>query len=177
MDLMNQPVFWAIGVALAFLYIFIFLVTFMPHKMCDAFMQKLALDNSGNPTSIRRNNWIKARLDKDFPDGAFTFMDVDGGDGAFTDWLLEQYPLSFGIVVERFEHLLSKNKPSPRKDTVLAGYEALPEMNNVDVLFTPKKWFLETLINKFTVPPHVLYLQYKAPQASSFSCPSRIPDA
>jgi SAM-dependent methyltransferase len=53
-----------------------------------------------------------------FPDGQFSFLDVGGGNGAFTDLLLNRFPGARGVLIDNGEALLSINKPHPRKTTL-----------------------------------------------------------
>ena len=61
--------------------------------------------------------WLKLRalIDRDFPDGRFSLLDVGGGNGNFADLVLHHYPESTAMVVDLSDQLLSKNKPDPRK--------------------------------------------------------------
>ncbi|NJO57968.1 MAG: class I SAM-dependent methyltransferase [Richelia sp. RM2_1_2] len=58
---------------------------------------------------------IKEQIERDFPEGDFTFLDVGGGNGLFADRLLSNYPKSRGTVLDNSELLLSKNKSNSRK--------------------------------------------------------------
>ena len=49
---------------------------------------------------------VKARVDRDFPGGDFRFLDLGGGNGVFTDCLLEAYPKAQGTVLDNSELLL-----------------------------------------------------------------------
>ena len=66
---------------------------------------------------------VKACIDRDFPDGAFTFLDVGGGIGVFADRTLAAYPKSSGTVVENSAILLSRNQPNTRKTVLLESIE------------------------------------------------------
>src|SRR5712692_654998 len=50
-----------------------------------------------------------------FPEGRFSFLDVGGGNGAFTDFLFDRFPSARGVLIDNGEALLSNNKPHPRK--------------------------------------------------------------
>lgn len=58
---------------------------------------------------------------RDFPDGRFTFLDVGGGCGYFTDRFLARFSNANGTVLDNSELLLSQNTPDPRKTLVLAS--------------------------------------------------------
>ena len=62
-------------------------------------------------------------IDRDFPTGRFTFLDVGGGIGGFTDRLLEGYPAATGHVLDNAAALLEKNAPNVRKMTQLGSIE------------------------------------------------------
>lgn len=64
---------------------------------------------------------ICARIDHDFPAGAFTFLDVGGGKGLFTDRLLESYQGARAVVLDNADLLLGANAAHARKDLVLGS--------------------------------------------------------
>jgi ubiquinone/menaquinone biosynthesis C-methylase UbiE len=63
---------------------------------------------------------LKAFIDRDFPDGKFSLLDVGGGNGNFADLVLRSYPEATAVVVDLSDPLLAKNTPNPRKK-VLKG--------------------------------------------------------
>ncbi|BDA70166.1 hypothetical protein CAL7716_043320 [Calothrix sp. PCC 7716] len=69
---------------------------------------------------VNNNRWeiVKEKIDNDFPDGNFTFLDIGGGNGKFADRLLMAYPQSNGTVIDNSELLLSKNKTHERKTLI-----------------------------------------------------------
>ena len=68
---------------------------------------------------------VKARIDQDFPKGDFRFLDIGGGNGAFSDQLLEAYPNASGTVLDNSEVLLARNKHNDRKTLVSDSVENL----------------------------------------------------
>lgn len=60
-------------------------------------------------------------IDRDFPDGRFTFADVGGGNGEFADRLLTAYPASEGIVLDNAAQLIKANTWNPRKRTLIGN--------------------------------------------------------
>ncbi|HEX3369164.1 MAG TPA: class I SAM-dependent methyltransferase, partial [Candidatus Cybelea sp.] len=64
---------------------------------------------------------IAQRAAADFRDGNFSFLDVGGGPGLFTDRLLERFPKSRGAVLDNSELLLAENTSNARKQLVLAS--------------------------------------------------------
>lgn len=58
--------------------------------------------------------WIKEA----FPDGRFSFLDVGGGNGVFTDTVLDRFPNARGVLIDNGEALLAANKGHPRKTLV-----------------------------------------------------------
>lgn len=64
---------------------------------------------------------IRAHVDRDFPDGTFTFIDIGGGKGFFSDRVLATYPLASGVVLDNAEMLLYQNHAHPRKRLVLGS--------------------------------------------------------
>jgi O-methyltransferase domain len=73
----------------------------------------------------KRWNIIKNQIDKDFPTGDFTFLDVGGGNGVFADLLLNYYPKSKGTVLDNAQVLLDKNQINPRKTIICDSVENL----------------------------------------------------
>jgi len=97
---------------------------------------------------VNHRRWlpIKRCLDRDFPDGRFTFLDLGGGNGNFADRLLENYPESSGAVLDNSQLLLNRNKPHPRKRLVFGGVENLESIvdTQYDVIFF--NWILHHLV-------------------------------
>jgi hypothetical protein len=88
---------------------------------------------------------IKEQINKDFPDGNFSFLDVGGGNGVFADRLLAEYPNSTGSVLDNSQLLLSKNQLNHRKTIICDSVENL---NNIKekydlILFN---WLLHHLV-------------------------------
>ena len=79
---------------------------------------------------------IKPVFDAAFAGREFSFLDVGGGNGLFADMLLDAYPRARGVVLDPAEILLRENKPSLRKETLLARAE------EVDELFSTRKFDL-----------------------------------
>ena len=93
------------------------------------------------------NRWdtVKSRIDKDFPHGRFRFLDLGGGNGVFTDTVLETYPNSNGTLLDNSEKLLSRNRKNERKKLVCASVEDLAALDGrFDVVFV--HWLLHHLI-------------------------------
>lgn len=88
---------------------------------------------------------VKARIDQDFPNGDFCFLDVGGGNGVFTDRLLGAYPNASGTVLDNSELLLSRNKKNERKTLVCESAENLSRiMEKFDLVCV--HWLLHHLI-------------------------------
>jgi ubiquinone/menaquinone biosynthesis C-methylase UbiE len=64
---------------------------------------------------------IAAQIRRDFPTGEFTFIDVGGGKGFFSDRVLAEFPASRGVVLDNADLLLDENLPHPRKRPVLGS--------------------------------------------------------
>jgi len=74
----------------------------------------------------------------DFINSDFTFLDIGGGNGIFTDKILETYPNSYGYLLDNSQSLLDINKEHPRKFLVNASAESLPEVfsdKKFDIIF------------------------------------------
>jgi len=81
----------------------------------------------------------------------FSFVDVGGGIGGFTDRLLAAYPGARGVVLDNAPALLDKNERSDRKTLVLAGAEEL------DRIFGAERFdivFLNYALHHFVLPSY-----------------------
>lgn len=76
----------------------------------------------------RRWLTVAALIERDFPDGKFTLLDVGGGNGRFADRVLAQFPNSVATVLDNSESLLAKNAKNPRKTIVCESVEKLASM-------------------------------------------------
>ncbi|MEA5557806.1 class I SAM-dependent methyltransferase [Nodularia spumigena] len=72
---------------------------------------------------------IKNKIDKDFPQGDFTCLDIGGGNGKFADRLLSSYPHCRVTVLDNSELLLTKNHPNERKTTICESVKNLSSLN------------------------------------------------
>lgn len=91
---------------------------------------------------------IKRCIDRDFPDGIFTFLDVGGGNGVFADRVLDAYPKAIGVVLDNSQLLLSRNKLIPRKRIICGDVENLEILGEqkYDVIFF--NWLLHHLVSR-----------------------------
>lgn len=66
---------------------------------------------------VTEPRWLlfKSHLDRHFPEGDFSFLDVGGGNGVFADRLLAGYPAARGTVLDSAPSLLARNTPHERK--------------------------------------------------------------
>jgi hypothetical protein len=101
-----------------------------------------------NTVYVSGQRWvvIKRRIDDSFPEGEFTFLDLGGGNGKFTDALLAQYPLACGTVLDNSQTLLSRNEPNARKSLICDSVENLARIDRAyDLICT--HWLLHHLIS------------------------------
>ena len=72
---------------------------------------------------VNEHRWqlVKAHIEQSFPTGEFSFLDVGGGNGRFTDRLLTAYPKAIGTVLDNSELLLERNRPHERKTLINAS--------------------------------------------------------
>lgn len=88
---------------------------------------------------------ICQKLDSDFPDGQFSFLDVGGGNGCFCDQLLARYPEAHGTVLDNSELLLARNRPHARKSLAFGSAMELGAIpGTYDVLAL--HWLLHHLV-------------------------------
>jgi SAM-dependent methyltransferase len=88
---------------------------------------------------------VKSLIDKAFPTGEFTFLDVGGGNGQFADRLLAAYPKALGTVLDNSDLLLERNQPHQRKKLVNASAEDLHRSNQKYDLIC-LNWLLHHLV-------------------------------
>lgn len=64
---------------------------------------------------------IAHEIEQKYRNRPFSFLDVGGGQGFFTDRLIARFPLSSATLVDNAQVLLDKNAPSRRKRLVLGS--------------------------------------------------------
>jgi hypothetical protein len=97
---------------------------------------------------ITGDRWsiIKKNLDKDFPSGDFTFLDIGGGNGQFADRLLREYPMSSGTVLDNSQLLLDRNSHNDRKTVINESiFELGSHPKKYDIVFL--NWVLHHLVS------------------------------
>ena len=94
---------------------------------------------------------IESCTERDFPDGVFSFLDVGGGNGGFTDRLLARFPQSQGTVLDNARVLLDRNVPSSRKTLVHGSVE------DMETIFGEQRFdvvFFNFSLHHFVVPSY-----------------------
>jgi len=86
-------------------------------------------------------------LARDFPDGQFSFLDIGGGNGKFTDRLLTSYPNATGTILDNSQLLLDRNQPNPRKKLINASAEDLEAHVNEKYDLICLNWVLHHLVS------------------------------
>jgi len=93
--------------------------------------RKLAEDQvqSFNVEFVDKERWdlVSACIDRDFPDGQLSVLDVGGGNGLFADKILSCYPAARVTVIDNSDFLLAQNVEDDRKTLVNGSAEALSE--------------------------------------------------
>ena len=87
-------------------------------------------------------------IDKHFATGKFTFMDIGGGNGVFTDRILMHYPQSEAFLLDNASNLIEINTQHPRKTIILDSVENLENYLNtydIDIVFI--NWVLHHLVS------------------------------
>lgn len=69
---------------------------------------------------------ITTCIERDFPSGRFSFVDVGGGNGKFTDRLLDRFPNAEGHLVDNSALLVSRNARREQKTTHVISVEDMP---------------------------------------------------
>lgn len=87
-------------------------------------------------------------IDKYFATGEFTFLDIGGGNGVFTDRVLNHYPLSKAVLLDNASNLIEINAKHPKKTIIQDSVENLENyLNayNIDIVFI--NWVLHHLVS------------------------------
>ena len=88
---------------------------------------------------------VRSCIDRDFPSGQFSFVDIGGGNGLLADRVLACYPKSHGAVLDSSDLMLSKNNPSDRKRLIKANaLDFAKHFQSVDLVFC--NWVLHHLV-------------------------------
>jgi len=88
------------------------------------------------------------QIDKHFTTGKFTFLDIGGGNGVFTDRILMHYPQSEAFLLDNASNLIEINTQHPRKTIILDSVENLEKYLNIysiDIVFI--NWVLHHLVS------------------------------
>ncbi|MFH1214203.1 MAG: class I SAM-dependent methyltransferase [Candidatus Neomarinimicrobiota bacterium] len=105
--------------------------------------------NTFDTEYVDEQKWpvIKRCIDRDFPDGQFSFLDIGGGNGLFADRILTNYPQSHGTMLDNSALLINKNKPHDRKRVIVNSVENIGTGNNekYDLIFL--NWLLHHLVD------------------------------
>lgn len=89
----------------------------------------------------------------EFTKSDFSFLDIGGGNGQFTDRLLNHFPNSQGYLLDNSKFLLDKNQEHPRKSLIESSAENLPDIlednNKFEIIFL--NWMLHhCVLDSFT---------------------------
>lgn len=97
---------------------------------------------------IEGKDWtdLSAYLSALFPEGAFCFLDIGGGNGVFCDKVLAAFPQASAVLLDNSEYLVALNEIRENKTIVCDSVE------NVTALFQDKKFdviFLNLVLHHF----------------------------
>ena len=87
-------------------------------------------------------------IDRFFATGKFTFLDIGGGNGVFTDRILDHYPQSEAILLDNASNLIEINTQHPRKTIIMDSVENLENYLStyaIDIIFI--NWVLHHLVS------------------------------
>lgn len=94
--------------------------------------KKLADDQVENFDTEYVNNkmWesLKKKINNEFGSKSFRFLDIGGGNGLFSDRVLEIFPNSTCLLIDNSEVLLSRNKVSNRKTLLNISIEDISDI-------------------------------------------------
>ena len=105
---------------------------------------------SFNTEYVNGDLWIAIvkLIDEHFGANKFTFLDIGGGNGVFTDRVLEQYPQSEAVLLDNASNLIEINKKNPRKTIIMDSVENIEKYLNTysfDIVFI--NWVLHHLVS------------------------------
>lgn len=89
---------------------------------------------------------IEQYIEQTFGSESFSFLDIGGGNGTFTDRILERFPLAQATVLDSSAHLISKNQLNPRKKCICDSVENLKNINEKFDLVS-MNWLLHHLVS------------------------------
>ncbi len=103
-----------------------------------------------NQEYVDDSRWgtIQTLIEKKFAGQKFCFLDIGGGNGMFSDRILESFPQAIGTVVDNANLLLELNKPNPRKTLIFGSVESLNTTfsnRKFDLIFF--NWALHHFVN------------------------------
>jgi len=115
-------------------------------------LKRLSTDQleSFNTEYVNGELWdaIVNLIDRFFAAGKFTFLDIGGGNGVFTDRVLEHYPQSEAILLDNASNLIEINTQHPRKTIIMDSVENLENYLStyaIDIIFI--NWVLHHLVS------------------------------
>ena len=79
---------------------------------------------------VKPRHWkhLRGLIDRDFGDRPFRFLDIGGGNGKYTDQLLDFYPNAEATLLDNAQLLLDRNTPNPRKRLICDSVENLQQV-------------------------------------------------
>lgn len=101
-----------------------------------------------NQEYVNSNLWemVITCIRKQFPEGDFSFVDLGGGNGLFTDRLLNEFPKSRATLIDNSKYLIAINQKHPRKTIICDSIENTHKyVKNADLIFY--NWLLHHLVS------------------------------
>jgi ubiquinone/menaquinone biosynthesis C-methylase UbiE len=86
-------------------------------------------------------------VERDFPDGNFSFLDIGGGNGRFADRLLLSYPNSSATILDNSQLLLDRNQFNLRKTLINTSVETLEHHLDKKYDLICLNWVLHHLVS------------------------------
>lgn len=105
---------------------------------------------SFNTEYVNGDLWdaIVQLIDNFFKTGKFTFLDIGGGNGVFTDRILNHYPQSEAVLLDNASNLIEINTLHPRKTIIMDSVENLENyLNNYEIDIVFINWVLHHLVS------------------------------
>ena len=97
---------------------------------------------------IQKDGWaiFTQCIKPDFPSGVFHLLDVGGGNGFFSDRILDEFPQARVTLIDNADNLLKKNTVHPNKTILNLSAEHLDQLdgNQFDVISI--NWVLHHLV-------------------------------
>ncbi|MDU2064969.1 MAG: class I SAM-dependent methyltransferase [Sporomusaceae bacterium] len=100
-----------------------------------------------NQDYVTEATWqmVVSAIEQQWGNKEFSFADLGGGNGLFTDRILAAFPQASGTLIDNSPYLIKENRPHERKRLIFDSIEQAPRhIQSVDIVFC--NWLLHHLV-------------------------------